>query len=397
MTNTQDFKSLWNLDDKITFLNHGSFGACPQQVLAEQNRLRARLESEPVRFFIRDFFPLLDAARKAVAAFIKADSDDLAFVTNATTGVNTVLRSLHLAPGDEIMVTDQGYAACTNAAQVVSEIGHASLKSVAMPFPVASEDEIVAAILATVTSKTRLAIIDHITSPTALIYPVHKIVKELAARNVDVLVDGAHAPGMVALDLRTLAPAYYTGNCHKWLCAPKGSAFLYVRADRRDAVMPLVISHGLKWPTAKRSHYHNLFDWPGTFDPTPYLSVPFAIAYLGSLLPGGWEELCHNNHRKVVNARSLLCRELGLEIVAPEHLLGAMATMILPHSPQYRPDPQAEIHPLQDALFHQFGIEVPVMSWANRLLLRISAQLYNHEAEYLKLLAALRQLVHSSQ
>src|SRR5438445_7019259 len=243
-----DLARFWTLDSAVAFLNHGSFGACPSPVLEAQQRLRERLERQPARFFVRDLEPLLADARSALAAFLGAAPEGLVFVPNATTGVNAVLRSLAVAPGDQLLVTDHAYNACRNALDFVAAAARAEVVVVPVPFPLASADAVVEAVVARATPRTRLALLDHVTSPTGLVYPIERLVRELAGRGIDALVDGAHAPGMVPLDLRALGAAYYTGNCHKWLCAPKGAAFLHVRSDRQTGVRPVVISHGPNTP-----------------------------------------------------------------------------------------------------------------------------------------------------
>src|SRR5213083_2109022 len=286
-----DLACFWTLDPAVAFLNHGSFGACPRPVLEAQQRLRERLERQPVRFFVRDLEPLLDDARSALAAFLGADPEGLVFVTNATTAVNAVLRSLALAPGDQLLVTDHAYNACRNALDFVAVAARAEVVVVPVPFPLASADAAVEAVLARATPRTRLALLDHVTSPTGLVLPIERLVRELTGRGVDTLVDGAHAPGMLPLDLGALGAAYYTGNCHKWLCAPKGAGFLHVRRDRQDGIVPTTISHGLTYPRTDRSRFQLLFGRTGTSDPTPALCVPTALRFLPSLVPGGWPEV----------------------------------------------------------------------------------------------------------
>src|SRR5262245_1030546 len=234
---------LWPLDPAVDYLNHGSYGACPRAILAHQGQLRARLEREPVDFLSRRLPELLAAARQALGAFVGADAGDVAFVPNATTGVNAVLRSLPLRPGDELLTTDHCYAACRKAMEFVALGAGASVVVAEVPFPTAGADEVVSRVMEAVTPRTRLAVLDHVASPTALVFPIERLARELSARGVDTLVDGAHALGMVPLDLRSWGVAYYTGNAHKWLCAPKGAAFLYARRDRQPALHPLVISH----------------------------------------------------------------------------------------------------------------------------------------------------------
>jgi isopenicillin-N epimerase len=381
---------LWPLDRDVIFLNHGSFGACPAEVLRHQAALRAEMEAEPVRFLSRELDDRLDAARAALAAFVGADPDDLAFVSNATSGVNAVLRSLAFSSGDELLTTDHAYNACRNTLDFVAGRTGARVVVAKIPFPVSAPSAIVDAVLAQVTPRTRLALLDHITSPTALVLPIERLIAELSGRGVEVVVDGAHAPGMVPLDLRTLGATYYSGNCHKWLCAPKGSAFLWVRRDRQPDIRPLTISHGANVTRSSRPRFRLEFDWTGTDDPTAWLTVPRAIDYLGSLVPGGWPALMARNRALALEARRLVYAVAGTPPACPDEMIGSLASIILPDGPTTeigwrRPDP------LQRRLFDGWGIEVPVMSWpaAPRRLLRISAQLYNQRDHYTRLAEAL--------
>jgi isopenicillin-N epimerase len=385
-----DLAALWPLDPAVTFLNHGSYGACPRAVLEHQAALRAELEAEPVLFLGRNLESRLDAARARLAAFLGANPDDLAFVTNATGGVNAVLRSLSFAPGDEVLTTDHAYAACKNTLDYVAGRAGVKVNVAVVPFPLTSPDEVVAAVLAKVTPKTRLALLDHITSPTALVLPIAKLVRELAARGIDALVDGAHGPGMLPLDLDALGAAYYTGNCHKWLCTPKGSAFLWVRRDRQAAVHPLTISHGHTGEREGRTRFRLEFDWMGTSDPTAWLTVPMAIDYLGALVPGGWPALMARNRALALEGRALLCAAAGTRPVCPEEMVGSIASVRLADSPLKKPA-WRQPDPLQPRLFGEWGIEVPIMRWpaAPKRLIRISAQLYNRREQYVKLAGAL--------
>lgn len=389
---------MWSLDPTFIFLNHGSFGACPAAVLACQARLRERLEAEPVRFFARELPALLDEARAALGAFVGADPDDLGFVNNATTGVNTVLASIHFAPGDEILVTDHGYGACKNAADAVAARTGARRVVAEVPFPIQSPDQVTAAVLGAVTPRTRLALVDHVTSPTGLVFPIEALAAALAARGVDTLIDGAHAPGMLelALDrLGSLGAAYYTGNCHKWLCTPKGSAFLWVRRDRQAGLRPLVISHGATAEHPARSRFRHEFDWAGTDDPTPFLCVPEAISVLGSAVEGGWAALRARNRALAIAGRSVLLGALGGDPPAPESMLGSLAAVPLARPGRADLPRTPPFDPVQDALFHRHRIEVPVFPWrgsASRII-RVSAQLYNRTEDYQALAAALLALL----
>jgi isopenicillin-N epimerase len=387
------FRSLWSLDPAITFLNHGSYGACPRSVLEIQSEIRARLEREPVRFFLRDYPKLLDEARAVVATLLGADADDLAFVSNATAGVSTVLRSLELAPGDELLTTDHAYNACSNALEYVASRAGAQVVVARVPFPLRNPEDAVAAVLARVTPRTRLALLDHITSPTALILPLDRLVRELAARGVDTLVDGAHAPGMVPLDLRATGAAYTTGNFHKWLCAPKGAAFLHVRRDRQAGIRPLSISHGANDRRLDRSRFRLEFDWTGTEDPSAALSVPAAIRFVEGLLPGGLPALMAENRRAALAARQAICAALEIAPPCPDAMVGSMAAVILP-GPAARLDPQYPIDPLQDALLARFGVEIPVFPWPQlgQRILRVATPIYIGPAEVDVLIEALQAL-----
>lgn len=397
----------WLLDPEVTFLNHGSYGACPMPVLEAQAEWRARMERQPVAFF-HAIDEHLDHARGRLAAFLGSDSDDLAFLPNATTGVNTVVSSLEFQPTDEILTTDHEYNACRNVAQGAAARSGARLVVARVPFPVDGPDEVIDAIMAAVTPRTRLALISHVTTSTALVWPIEQIVARLAEQGIDTLVDGAHAPGMVPLDLAALADlgaAYYSGNCHKWLCAPKGSGFLWVRRDRQNLICPLTTSHGANSPRRDRSPFRLQFDWLGTLDPTAYLAVPAAIDFMASLAPGGWPELISLNRAKALAGRRVLIDQLGLMPGAPDEMIGSMATFELPTNLApglSEPDPDDPAgatyspDPLRDALIDEDQIEVQVSGWPltpadgpRRRLMRISAQPYNRPTDYERLGAAL--------
>ncbi|HEY4446899.1 MAG TPA: aminotransferase class V-fold PLP-dependent enzyme [Steroidobacteraceae bacterium] len=361
--------SLWRLDPSVTYLNHGSFGACPAAVLAAQAALRLEMEREPVDFLAAALPARLNAARDAISQFLGAESAEMVFVPNATAGVNAVLRSLTLEPGDELLLTTHTYAACRKIIDYVAERTGARAVVAALPFPCRDDEEIIATVLKRVSPRTRLALLDHVTSPTALILPVARLVKELEARGVDTLVDGAHAPGMVPLKLSELGAAYYTGNAHKWLCAPKGAAFLHVRRDRQAGLHPNVISHGY------RTGFHAEFDWTGTFDPTPWLCIPEALRFIGSLLTGGWPQVMAANRALTLEARALLLETTGVDAPCPDAMIGSMASIPLPPAAVGSPADRLDCAGLH-AWFRERGVE----TWLSPdplPLLRISAQLYN--------------------
>jgi isopenicillin-N epimerase len=329
---------------------------------------------------IRELQPLLDAARNELAAFVGADGSDVAFVQNATTGVNAVLRSLELRAGDELVTTTHEYNACRNALDFVASRTGARVIAVDIPLPIRSEDDIVSPILGALGRRTRLILVDHITSPTALIMPIARIARE--ANGVPVLVDGAHGPGQIDVDLSALGATYYAANCHKWMCAPKGCAMLWVRRDVQPSVRPAVISHGANSQRPDRSRFLVEFDWTGTDDPTAWLCVGEAIRTIGSLLPGGWSDVRAKNHALAVEARRILLDALGGEPLCPESMLGAMAAVSIG-------DGGME---LGDELLERHGIEVPIVGFPclPKRLVRVSAYLYNTRDDYAFLAEALR-------
>jgi isopenicillin-N epimerase len=385
-------KEHWLLDPSIAFLNHGAFGAAPKEVLAKQDEFRVRMEQEPVKFLARDLEALLDDVRRSFASFIGTSPENLAFVPNATAAVNGVLRSLKVNANDDLLVTNHEYNASANALNFVAERSGARVKIIEVPFPVRSPDEVVERILSATTTRTRLLLIDHITSQSALILPVQRIVGEMSALGIDTLIDGAHGPGQIPLDVQSIGAAYYTGNLHKWVCAPKGAALLYVRDDKRADVRPIAISHGANSSRTDRSRFHIEFDWTGTFDPTPWLAAGEALRFIPSLVQGGWEEVMRRNHAVALHARDILCDALSIDKPAPDEMLGAMASVPLPDGTATEIDPPGG-DPLQNELFDRFKIEVPVMIWPSppKRILRISAQLYNTIEEYEQLASALRQ------
>jgi isopenicillin-N epimerase len=382
----------WQLDSDVVYLNHGSFGATPTVVLDAQREIRARMERNPMQFFVRDWENLHDEALTKVGEFVGAPAMDLAVVSNATAAVNAVLQQLPLQPGDEVLTTDHAYNACANALRFVAERAGAHVVVAKVPFPIESESVVVDAVLAGVTPKTVFALIDHVTSPTGLVFPIERIVNALKQRGIETLVDGAHAPGMLPLHLENLGAAYYTGNLHKWVCAPKGSAFLYVRPDRQPLTRPSAISHGANSTRTDRSRFRLEWDWTGTCDPTAFLAVPHAFRFVETNVENGWHGLREHNRSLVLRGREILCNALHVVTPAPESMIGSLAAVSLPASfvtdiPTGIPGMDA----LQQHLWEVQRIEVPIVPWpdATHRLIRISAQYYNHIDEYTALANAL--------
>jgi isopenicillin-N epimerase len=385
----------WTLDPDVVFLNHGSFGACPRAVQAVQSALRAELEREPIDFIVRQLPGRLDEARAEVAAFVGARPEDLAFVRNSTAAVSAVLASFPLAPGDALLTTDHAYNACKNALDFFAGRAGAEVIVAHVPFPPSHPDDVVERLLACAAPRVKLAHVDHVTSPTGLVWPIATIVRELRERGIETLVDGAHAPGMLPLAVEEIGAAYYAGNFHKWLCAPKGAAMLWVRQDRQRDLHPTVISHGLTSASA-RSRFLEEFDWTGTDDPTPWLAVPEAIRFVGALLPGGWAAVQRHNRALAVEAHRTLVEalDLDLDLAAPESMRASMAAVVLPGRGDPATPPNRE--PLHLALFERHRIEVPLFCWGEppARILRISAHLYNVPSDYEVLARALRAELH---
>ena len=383
---------LWSLDPDVLHLNHGSFGACPNRILEQQTQLRQQMEYNTLRFFEQDLPDLLETAREALGLFLGAPASDLVFVDNATMGVTTVLSNLNLIAGDRVLITDHGYNACSNAARFFAEKTGAVVDLINLPFPGSDSNEVIERILKGCTSRTRILLIDHITSPTALIMPLEDIVPAVQQRGIQVLVDGAHAPGMLPLRLAELGADYYTGNCHKWMCAPKGTAFLYVRSEHQSNLHPLTISHGMNRPVGESTRFRLEFDWIGTRDLTGFLTLPALIDYMDGISNEGWAGIMVRNRALAVEARDLICQELGLELPCPADMIGSLATICLPGSVETTFTDYHVIDPLKQILRRQYGIEVSLSAWpspAGRYL-RISTQLYNALSQYRQLTEALQ-------
>ena len=384
----------WNLDPAFTHLNHGSFGACPVEVLDRQHELRQLMEANPVTFMLEHYQRLLEVERAAIAEFLHADTAGLVFVPNATYGVNSVLRSweARLSAGDEILVTDHAYNACRNAVEVTAARTGARVVVAAVPFPVSAPNEIVEAVLAAVSDRTALVMLDHVTSPTAIVFPVAQLVAELEP-DIPVLVDGAHAPGMIPVDLAELGASFYTANCHKWLCAPKGAAVLHVAERHRDAVEAVSISHGHngQWPGSS-SDFHGRFDWTGTDDPTARLSVSTALAVVGAHHPDGWDGIRRSNHELVLHGRDIVADALGTTTPVPDAMVGSIAALRLPDAGDTSDSVFDEV---TARLRSEWQIEVPSFTWPEtpQRLVRISAQQYNTEADYHRLAEALTTIL----
>ena len=365
------------LDPDVAFLNHGSFGACPRPVFDSYQAHQRDLEWEPIDFLDRRLPTLLATARGELARYLNAPPDDLAFVVNATTGVNLAARSLDLGRGDEILTTDLEYGACDLAWEWLAARTGAVYVRAPIPFPLESSAELVEALFARATERTRVVYVSHITSSTALILPVEEIVTRARELGLVTIVDGAHAPAQVPLDLEALGADFYSGNCHKWLMAPKGAGFLHVRPERQEQVDAAIVS----WGYAAGSDFRERIEMQGTRDPAAWLAVADAIRYQAERDWDAVRERCRALTREV---RVELCELTGTEPLAPEEMLGQMASVRLP-----RPDLG-----LRDRLFTSHRVEVPVAG-PDHDLLRISIAAYTTRDEVDRLLTALARELHA--
>jgi len=362
------------LDSGTAFLNHGSFGAAPRSVLAAADRWRRRMEANPDRF-MREILPgELRAAAGRLARFLKVDGADLAFVENATAGVNAVLRSLRFSPGDEILATPHTYNAVRQTIRHVCAMSGARLIEARIALPVADEDALLDAFGKHVGKRTRLVVVDHISSPTGLIFPVKRIARLARKHGARILVDGAHAPGQLPLDISALGVDWYAGNCHKWLFAPKGCGFLWARRGAQSGLHPAAISHGYDKGLAAE------FDWTGTRDFCNWLAVPDGLDFFRELGPA---KVRAYNQRLVTGAAERISKAWDCPCDGPPELHGSMTAIRLPHRLQGLDGPQ-----LMSKILAKLGIVVAIMPIDGLLWARISGQVYNEPSDYDRLISA---------
>ena len=388
---------MWALDPALTFLNHGSYGSAPKSVLRAQAAYRERMERDPVRLFKYDLERLMDTTRERVASFINVNPADLSMMRNATYAMCTILKNHPLKAGDEVLITDHEYGSLHNELERMRiEQGIVVVKA-AIPFPIASPQVALDAIVSRVTSKTKLVVISHVTSTSAMVLPAGAIIREMNSRGIDVLLDGAHSPGQIPTDVRALNPTYFIGSGHKWLSGPKGSAFVYVRPDKQHLFRPLALSARANKVRPERALFLRDFDYQGTDDYSAMVTLPAAIDAMGAILPGGWPALMRHNHHMILQARKILCGHLGslynLQPCVPDAMVGTMVTLKLPEPPEHlKTRPTCYDDALQDVLLDKYRIVVPIwrLMSTNERIIRVSAQVYNTTAEYEYLAQALK-------
>ena len=377
----------WALDRSVTYLNHGTVGAPPRRVLQAQQKLRDEIERQPSRFLLRELAeagvstpperPRLRVAAEQVGSFLGVEGKDLVFVDNATSGINAVLRSFGLSEGDELLILDQSYGAIQLAASYAARVRGATTRVVELPAPVNGPREIVDAIEAGITSRTRIAVIDHITADTALVLPVAEIAACCRKRNVAVLVDGAHGPGAIPVDISSLGVDWYAGNLHKWAWSPRSSGILWTDPKRQAGLHHTVISWGLDQGISYE------FDWPGTRDPTPHLAAPEGIAWMREL---GVESVQRYNRDLALSAGDTMAKSWNCALLAPRSMIGTMVTVSLP---ERMGSTREDAIRVRDALLFEHNIEIHLFAWKDRLWVRVSAQIYNEMSDVERLIEAI--------
>lgn len=396
------YKEKWMLQSDIAYLNHGSFGATPKQLLAHQQELQRKMESEPVQFMMETYPKAQWEAKIALGKLVQANPEDIALIENATSGVNAVLRSIDFHEGDEVLFVDQVYGACRTAARQIVEKQGGVCRSIEMRYPISDSEEITKAVCEAWSSKVKLLLFDQICSPTGWVLPAEKIVEFYESRGTMVLVDGAHCVGQIPLRLHHLGASFYVSNAHKWLCAPKGVAFLYARKDRQNFLYPTTLSHHANYDDSENkepslSRFQLAFSWTGTRDPTAFMSLSQSISFMESLHPEGLDGLMRENSFRARKFAQFLRAVLGEELLVPETMIGSMCSIFLPEGIDLSEVAQESLifgqDPLWLLLYKKYGIEAMVLPFQGRRLLRVSIQAYVTDDDLNRLVGALGELL----
>ncbi|MCB2178733.1 aminotransferase class V-fold PLP-dependent enzyme [bacterium] len=375
------------LDPDIHFLNHGSFGACPRPVFEELIAWQTRLERQPVLLLGREIAAEMRTTRHALADFVHCPEDDLVFFPNPTTAINMVVRNLHLGPGDEVLTTDHEYGAMDRTWRFMAEKQGFRYLNHPVPLPVTTHQDFVEQFWSGVTPATRVIFLSHITSQTALIFPVAEIIRRAQQAGILTIIDGAHVPGHIPLNLAELQPDIYTGACHKWLCAPKGAAFLYASPKIQPKLEPLVVSWGYQAEHPSSSQFVDYHEWQGTKDMSAYLTVPAAIRNWQS---ADWQAARASSREMAQEVRRELHALTGLEMICPDgaEWLGQMAAV---------PLPEVDVDAFKARLYDDYQVEVPVYRWGGRPFMRVSVQVYNTQADLDALVQGVKEILYGKR
>jgi isopenicillin-N epimerase len=382
----------WGLNKDIVYLNHGSFGATPTAVLEKQQQYQKEMEAEAIEFYIDNLPNLLNESKTALANFVGTSTHNIVFTQNTTTGVNTILKSIIGREGDEWLTTNHGYGACVHALKHYAAKNKCEVVVAAVDYPVKTEEDMIAAIEKSITPKTTIALIDYVTSASAIIFPVKKIIELLHSKGIKVIIDAAHCPGMIDFSIDDLQPDFFIANCHKWICSPKGSAFIYVAPEHQQMISPLVISHYNDSQVGEAAHWSNQFMWDGTHDYSAYICVKEALEHLPTLHQDGWAGIKKHNRELAFTAATKIAEALKVQLPAPKELLGSIINIPMPNGET----PEKFFHhnqALKNKLFKRYNVEVPVFLFpkAPQQWMRISAQLYNSMEQYDYLIECLKE------
>ena len=374
-------KNQFFLDPKITYLNHGSFGACAKPIYKDLLKWQSILESQPVKFFEETVFNELAKSRNALGHYINCNADDLVYFPNPTTAINAVARSLNLNEQDEVLSTNHIYGALDRSWKYLCDKKKAVFVKAQLPFPIYSKQEFLDVFLNYVNSKTKIIFLDHITSMTAMIFPIKEVIDFAKKKNIITIIDGAHVPGHIDLDIKDLNPDIYTGACHKWMCTPKGVSFLYVKKELQELIHPIVISWGWESESPGHSQFLDWHDWQGTRDMSAFLTIPEAIRFLEQ---NNWTEVAKKCRQQVISTRNDFLNLLDISPPCPDNWLAQMSSI---------PIEIDNIESCKNLLLKKYKIEVPIFNWEGKIFLRYSIQAYNSSNDLDKLLSAIKELI----
>ena len=384
----KSYKSLFLLDSELIHLNHGSFGACPKPIFDSLVSWQKKLELNPVKHLAFDIYKYLENSREHLSKYINSDKDDIVFFPNPSTALNTVIKSLDLKYGDEILTTNHEYGALDKTWNFICEKTGSKYIKQNIKLPFQSKKDFISTFVAGINEKTKIIFISHITSPTGLVFPVEDICKIAKENNIFCIIDGAHVPGHIDLDIKQLDPDIYTGACHKWMCAPKGTSFLYAKKEIQDFIDPLVISWGYDSdaPTdllanmMSPSKYLSYHQWQGTQDPSSYLTIPDVINFLNQ---NNWEKVSKNCHRLNIEARKMVNNCLNQRAISSDKFIGQMSSIKIRCEDTFK---------LQRIFYEDYKIIIPVVKWEDNTFLRFSVQAYNSMEDIDKLIFAIKEL-----
>ena len=374
------YKSLFLLDKETIHLNHGSFGACPKPIFDALISWQKKLEFNPAKFLAFDIFVHLEKSRESLSEYINCDKNDIVFFPNPSTALNTVIKSLDLKKDDEILTTNHEYGALDKTWNFMCKNTGAKYIKQNIKLPLKSKNEFINTFIKGINKNTKVIFMSHITSPTGLIFPAEELCRIARENNIFCIIDGAHVPAHIDLDIKKLNPDIYTGACHKWMCAPKGTSFLYAKKNIQDDINPLVVSWGYDAEVPGVSKYLDYHQWQGTNDPSPYLTVPDVIAFLKKY---NWKDVSLNCRKINIEARKLVNKTLNKTPISDDDFIGQMSAIEIKCTDSIQ---------LIKKLYEDFKIVVPIVKWENKMLLRFSIQAYNSMEDIEKLIFAMKKL-----